>query len=82
MSQPSPTTPPGDSWSATNSLDAMNIFVEGPGDTTVRPVNPRHLPRLRELKRLLAEREQRLKADRERQQPPSEQPPPSALPQD
>jgi hypothetical protein len=81
MSPLSPTPPPGDSWSATNSLDAMNIFVDGPGDTTVRPVDPRHIPRLRELKRLLEERELRLKAERERDRPPAEQPPSSTPPQ-
>jgi hypothetical protein len=64
-----------------DSLDATNVIVVGNEDTTVRPVDPRRLPQLRELKRLLEEREQRLKAEREREQPPGEQPPPSAQPQ-
>ena len=36
----------------TDSLDALNIVIEGNGDTTIRPVNPKHLPHIREIKRL------------------------------
>jgi hypothetical protein len=59
-----------------NSLDALNVVVEGNEDTTVRPADPKHLPHLLELKRLLEEREQRLKAERERQEPPPSPPAP------
>lgn len=27
----------------TDSLDARNVFVEGPGDTTVRPITPEEI---------------------------------------
>jgi hypothetical protein len=56
----------------TDSLDTLTIVVEGNGDTTIRPVDPKHLPHIREIKRLLEERERKR---REQGEPPPLPPP-------
>jgi hypothetical protein len=62
----------------TDSLDALNIVVEGNGDTTIRPVDPKYLPHIREIKRLLAERERKRREQGE--PPPSPPTEPPSLP--
>jgi hypothetical protein len=71
---PNPAPVPG---ATTDSLDALNIISEGTVDTTIRPVDPKYLPHIREIKRLLEERERKRREQGEPPSPLPPEPPPS-----
>jgi hypothetical protein len=75
-----PVSNPGEGarWPETHSHDVVTFEFDFDGsepNAPPRPIPPKHLAYLMEVKRLLAEREQKEREEREHRQSPKQEPP-------